>query len=218
MGQQDTFLVFPGLFSTALTFGLMAFGLLGQGFVPRAEASTVVELSPQARVDLASVIVYGRIVDLTVIEPTEAMPFAMTQYTLSVIECLKGCEAQETITFLTRGGPFADAVQIVTGEAVLAEGETVVVFLERVKRYGNALLPLGLAQGAYVVEAEKESLAGRPRRLRRAPEARTPGEFDLPSSAQHRHTRSDVAPMALDPFLDQIRQRVAVTRQQGARP
>jgi len=218
MGQQDKFSAFSRLFPIALAFGLAVSCLLGQEGISRADASTVIELSPQARVDLASVIAYGRIVDRTIIEPTETMPFAMTQYTLSVIECLKGCEGQETITFMTRGGPFADTVQIVTGEAVLAEDETVVVFLERVKRYGNALLPLGLAQGAYVVEAEKEGLASRPRRLRRAPEARTPGEFDLPSSEEHRHTRSDVAPMELDPFLEQIRLRVAVTRQQGVKP
>ncbi|MBQ8037951.1 MAG: hypothetical protein IJ268_13250 [Proteobacteria bacterium] len=73
----------------------------------------------------------------------------LTRVTAQVRECLKSCDDTETIVFYTRGGRLDDTTQVFPGEFKAAEGSEVVVFLEKIGRYEDRLMVLGLEQGAF---------------------------------------------------------------------
>ncbi len=116
-----------------------------------AEATSVVSLTDEQLVQNSDYIIHGTILK------TEAMRFdehtIITRVTILAHEYLKTCdeEKREIFEFYTRGGCFGDFVQNVSGEFVPAEGTEIVVFLEKIHRYEDRPMLLGLTQGVFVI-------------------------------------------------------------------
>lgn len=116
--------------------------------VTPAQATSVAALSDAQLVEFSDVIAHVTILS--------AEPFRfdentiLTRVTAQVRECLKSCD-DETIVFYTRGGSLEDTTQVFPGEFRPAQGNEIVVFLEKIARYGDKLMVLGLEQGAFSI-------------------------------------------------------------------
>lgn len=141
------------LIALFLTLLPLEFALIGE-----AHATTIVALSDDELVDEAGAIVHGTIVE------TESIQYdaktILTKVTLKVESYLKkpeGSTQEQTFVFYTRGGSIGDIVQRVSGEFRAIVGAEVIVFLEKIKKYGDLWMVLGLRTGAYWIENDAES-------------------------------------------------------------
>lgn len=112
-----------------------------------AQATSVAALSDAQLVQFSDVIAHVTILS--------AEPFRfdentiLTRVTAQVRECIKSCDDAETLVFYTRGGSIDDTTQVFPGEFRPAQGNEIVVFLEKIERYDDKLMVLGLEQGAF---------------------------------------------------------------------
>ena len=134
-----------------LLLGLLPMGCL---WMSDAEATTIVALSDEELIDESGAIVHGTIVK------TEPFYFdartILTKVTLRVDEFLKvpeGTGEEAEFVFYTRGGAVGDVIQTVSGEFRAVEGDEVIVFLEKIKKFGGLWMVLGLKTGAYRIES-----------------------------------------------------------------
>lgn len=83
----------------------------------------------------------------------------LTAVNVEVIEWLKSDSDHppKSYTFYTRGGSANGFAQTVSGEARFYEGQKVVVFLQKIKKYRNLPMVLGLSQGAFYVSADEKN-------------------------------------------------------------
>ena len=119
-------------------------------------ASLAVQMDVPELARKAELVVHGKVVSA---ESSWQDGRIVTRSTLRIDETLKGKHAAK-LQVLTLGGAVGDLAQNVPGEAALAPGEEVVLFL--VKTSG-ALRVLGLAQGKFHVAADgtaAQDLAG----------------------------------------------------------
>ncbi len=140
-----------------LIFGIMVFGGMCGVFLTgfEARASVVVELSQAQKVALSHVIVRGRVVQSEAV--LQANGKIETKHVMEVTTWFKSDVpvSGDTLTFYTRGGALGDLVTRVGGEAQLVVGDEVVLFLERLGRSGSSeLYPIGLSQGAFIVQLD----------------------------------------------------------------
>ncbi len=138
----------------------MVLVLFPVGFVciQSAHATTLAALSDEELVDGAGAIVHGTIIQKESIQYDART--ILTKVTLRVEEYLKlpeGSSEGQEFVFYTRGGEIGDVVQTVAGEFIAVEGAEVIVFLEKIKKYGDLWMVLGLRTGAYSVEKMEES-------------------------------------------------------------
>ncbi len=134
-----------------------------------ALASTVTALSDEQLVAMSDDIIH-----LTIIK-TEGIQFnettILTKITAVVQESYKNSNipAGSEYVFYSRGGNYEDFSQTVTGEFMPKEGMEVVVFLEKIKRYGDVPMVLGMAQGAFIADnaLKMRSTSQPPQRLYR---------------------------------------------------
>ncbi len=118
-----------------------------------AQATTVVSLSDESLTDLSDYIVHGVIESVEPVQVSDKM--ILTRVSLSVKHWLKSSDGRpETFVFYTRGGKIGDIAVSVPGEMQPAVGTEVVVFLEKVPRFDNVPMLLGLLQGAFFVEPQ----------------------------------------------------------------
>ena len=126
-----------------------------------ASATSVIELTDDQFVSLSSEIVHGRIQSVESFAYSEQV--ILTRVTLEVQTWLKPADKTDDVfVFYTRGGTVGDKSQTIPGEVEPVVGDEVVVFLERIPRYQNYPMVLGLKQGAYYAEADA---AGRQKRM-----------------------------------------------------
>ena len=124
-----------------------------------ALATTVISLSDESLTNLSDYIVHG------VIESVEPVQISdkqiLTRVSLSVKNWLKTSdEKTDTFVFYTRGGKIGDIVVTVPGEMQPIVSTEVVVFLEKVPRFDDVPMLLGLLQGAFFVEPQTASPEG----------------------------------------------------------
>ena len=115
-------------------------------------ATSVIELSDDQLVSMSSEIVHGEISAIEAVQISDST--ILTRVTLEVKTWLKpSASTNSTFEFYTRGGTIGQITQSVPGEMQPQIGDEVVVFLERIPRYDNKPMLLGLKQGAfYAVE------------------------------------------------------------------
>ena len=106
--------------------------------VTPAQATSVAALSDAQLVEFSDVIAHVTILS--------AEPFRFDENT--ILTRITACD-DETIVFYTRGGSLEDTTQVFPGEFRPAQGNEIVVFLEKIARYGDKLMVLGLEQGAF---------------------------------------------------------------------
>ena len=131
---------------------------MGFAFIQEAHATTIVALSDDELVDEAGAIVHGTIIQTEPIQYDART--ILTKVTLRVESYLKmpeGSTEEQEFVFYTRGGSIGDIVQTVSGEFRAVEGAEVIVFLEKIKKYGDLWMVLGLRTGAYWVEKTNDS-------------------------------------------------------------
>ena len=154
-----------------LILGVLSIGIAWHD----AQATSIIAMSDDAMADAAEVIVQGTIVK---VEPFQYdARTILTKVTTQVEDYLKapdGTEQDGTYVFYTRGGQLGDVVQTVSGEFQAVEGKAVIVFLERIKKYGGLPMVLGLKTGAYWIEDAPE-VDGRSERMTRERFARACG-------------------------------------------
>ena len=114
----------------------------------QAFATSVVTLTDAELVQFSDVIAHVTILSVEPFRFDENI--ILTRITAQVNECLKSCSG-DTIVFYARGGRLDDATQVFHGEFKPEAGAELVVFLEKIRRYGDKLMVLGLEQGAFRV-------------------------------------------------------------------
>lgn len=142
-----------------LLFGfLMLFAM--SNYPSEALASTVMALSDEQLVEMSDDIIH-----LTILK-TEGIQFnettILTKVTAVVQESYKNSSIPtgSEYVFYSRGGSYEDFSQTVSGEFIPKEGMEVVVFLEKIKRYGNVPMVLGMTQGAFIADNTLSARSG----------------------------------------------------------
>lgn len=126
--------------------------LMGCIMAEPAQATSVISLGDEKLARDADFILHATILE------TESFYYdahtILTRVTVRVHEYLKTPDADrsETFVFYTRGGQFGDVVQTVHGEFLPEKGREIVVFLEKIRKYGGLPMVFGLTQGAFVVD------------------------------------------------------------------
>ncbi|MBO4351777.1 MAG: hypothetical protein J6A01_12660 [Proteobacteria bacterium] len=131
---------------------------LGFFSIHPVHATTLAALSDEDLIDKSGAIVHGTIIQKESIQYDART--ILTKVTLRVEEYLKkpeGSTEDSEFVFYTRGGVIGDVVQTVAGEFRAVEGAEVIVFLEKIKKYGDLWMVLGLRTGAYWVEKADEA-------------------------------------------------------------
>ena len=129
--------------------------------VTYASATSVIELTDDQFVSLSSEIVHGTIQSVESFEYSDSI--VLTRVTLEVKTWLKPADKADSVfIFYTRGGTVGEKSQTIPGEVVPVVGDEVVVFLERIPRYQNLPMVLGLKQGAFYAEP---AVAGSKKRM-----------------------------------------------------
>ena len=134
--------------------------------VSQVQATTVVSLSDESLTEMADYIVHGVIES---VEPMQVHNTILTRVSLRVQHWLKpqNADVPEIFVFYTRGGTIGDMSVTIPGELKPVAGTEVVVFLERIRKYNDVPMLLGLLQGAFFVEQPNMSLPDgpQPRRI-----------------------------------------------------
>lgn len=111
-----------------------------------AVGSTLVKQTIESLAAQSSVVVRATVVSS---QPRQAGRTVVTVHRLAVSELLKG-DVGEAVTVVTRGGELAQVGVRVDGEAALAPGDELVLFLTPTE--SGVFTVTGLAQGAFRVE------------------------------------------------------------------
>ena len=134
--------------------------------ISQVQATTVVSLSDESLAAMADYIVHGVIAS---VEPVRVDQTILTRVTLRVEHWLKPGNTDEPAVFVfyTRGGVVGDTAVTIPGEMQPVIGTEVVVFLERIHRFNDVPMLLGLLQGAFFVEPPIMSMPDgkQPRRI-----------------------------------------------------
>ena len=141
------------IFAQILICILFAGGMVLQS--NEAFATSVIELSDAQLVEMSSEIVHGTVLEVQSVQSGNQI---LSRVTLEVTTWLKPVDqTSKRFDFYLRGGQLGDFRQVVSGEMTVHVGEEVVVFLERIPKYGNLPMPLGLQQAAFYVEPNPEA-------------------------------------------------------------
>ena len=180
----------------------MLLGAIAPAF--KAQATTVVALSDDNLTSMASHIVHGVIESVEPVHVSDAV--ILTRVSLRVKTWLKSDgDTPETFEFYTRGGTIGEITQTIPGDMQPVTGTEVVVFLERIPRFNNVPMLLGLLQGAFFVEQPNMSTSDLQKQRRVAQKL---GELHI-----HRAIGtpdSDFArAQSLGELLDKIRSRIS---------
>ncbi|MHB8873799.1 MAG: hypothetical protein ACYC8T_08955, partial [Myxococcaceae bacterium] len=138
-----------------MTKPLKAWAALVALFGTAAGATTLLAMDVPALARGADAIVRGSVVGVTS-RWTGDHQRIVTEVQIEVADRLKGT-APQIVTVVQPGGVVGDIGQRVSGLASFAEGEEVVVFLER--RAGGTFLVEGMAQGKFRVERSSDGKA-----------------------------------------------------------
>lgn len=131
-------------------------GLLALALSTPAGATVVEPFTPQRLCDQADSILHGTCVTARA-GWTPDHAYVVTTYELRVTEWLKGGDGSATVFVTHLGGELDGVGTKVSGMPRYAEGEEVVLFLNRPHPATGCCMPLGLGQGAFHV---KDSVKG----------------------------------------------------------
>lgn len=126
-----------------------------------AFATAVMALGDDQLTASADAICYASVTDVRTVAFDDQI--LLTAVDVDVIEWLKGGgdHPPQSYTFYTRGGSANGFAQTVAGEAQFAKNQTAVVFLQKIKKYNNLPMVLGLSQGAFYVSAPEKTRAAK---------------------------------------------------------
>lgn len=138
--------------------GWLAFSILAATCTAMpAHATTVIELTDFQLADMAEDIIHATVLGSHV-ERIQDSGLIVTAVTVQVHEWLKNQgDTPNICTFYTRGGAMDGLIQTVDGDPSFQDGQEIVAFLERVPRYQNKPMLLGLAQGAFLIARQPVS-------------------------------------------------------------
>lgn len=141
---------------TCLNTGIAgALAVLGLLLSPVAlQSATVIKFDTKEMSKRADKIVHG------VVTKAESKAFnnnrqIYTEYTVRVSENWKGANGKTTVTFRQLGGKVGNRGYYIAGAASYKVGEEVVVFLDKPNKVNQCCFTIGLAQGKYHVEEDK---------------------------------------------------------------
>jgi hypothetical protein len=166
---------------------------------PPAAATIVKSLSLDEMVKSADVVVHGR-VERRVASWNEERTRIYTVSEIRVEESLKGpARAGEVLRVRQLGGEVDGIAQTIAGNAKLAEGEEVILFLDRDEEKGLHYV-VGMAQGKYAVDRK-----GAQPTVVRTLDGLSMADVEQGQVRGLRHAPAVQAPPALDVFKAQIR-------------
>ena len=172
---------------------------------PPARASVVAEMDLAELCRAADAVIHGTVVSAESAWENGAI---VTRSTVTVWRSLKGA-ARGQVVVRTLGGAVGGIGQRASGEAALAPGEEVLLFLEAA---GSELRPVGMAQGAFRVGRDPKTGAKAARRDLDGLAVARPGRRGLEVGPAARG-----APVPLDDLLRRIERLVAAPAPGGSR-
>ncbi|MBI4508595.1 MAG: matrixin family metalloprotease [Deltaproteobacteria bacterium] len=120
------------------------------GAEPTASATTTRRLELGRMASSSASVLQGTVVEIRVVEKGDRI---YTDYVIVVAECWKGF-CPRTVTVRQLGGEVPGKGMTVEGNACVSKGHEVVMFLRA--RKDGAFSPVGMAQGAFLVERGKD--------------------------------------------------------------